>query len=1033
MKNKGFTMVELLGAIVILAVISVIAIASITGLTDKAKQEENTQYEENLRIAAESYMQANKSKLPKDIGSSVSVTSTDLKNKKYLKEDKGGCVKVKKSNNSKFEYEVDMNCTPDAECTDEEKPSVVELYITDETNQKVDLATFDDFENAYLFIQLSGGTKNGQKIAIDGYNYIIYVKTETDSNLHEAFNSGTLSANGEFDMKVKRKISEYIDVAGVTYIDATVSITNANGCTNSDSDDASTPDQIQDQINPTCPTPPEEPENWINKDSAEKYRTISIDCDDGTGSGCVRPKFARTWPNDDQKDAEWAYIQVVDNAGNTNRTNETPTWDQLNPKGTLCNLDKVTGEKGCMVRVNVDKTLPTIKILGATAATEDGKKGTTNIYNGSLTEINDSTSSRSGNIGISDHKNLVNNWMNKKNYPYGVIYEIEISDNIHLDSWTWETNPAYLTVANNTNYSASNDRYAYEDTSKEEYWKSNCGLKKKVILIGFNQEGRRTGRLTVKDKAGNKTTLYISANLDRTPPPIPEVSYNNYNPNAENKWSRIQNAEAYVKQENQKDNLADAGHKTLSDVLSGWKRFEYEVENLYDSSKNKSGITGDKVIFDKSLEGKNKVAFRSIDQAENESNYSTLTDVWVDYTPPKCDVSRTVSGTEKNGWVGLVSKTNNAYETVTIKAVCNESTTDNAGNINSGCVGTTSYQTIYGADDGFKKEFKTTEAGARGIKNGGVFYDKAGNSVTCEANKKVYSDYHRPSCTVTGESTSWRKEGTTITRECRDTAGTINSGCEKTIYQKGVYNTEGKTYTTENYPLVTISDNAGNELDCAARTMNIYVDKQKPSCSGSKSNQNTTAGVTIKYTCGDHGGSGVVNCPGKQTKIKSTQSHTVKDKVGNKMTCTVSVSSYNQYKYIKKNVVATCKDAKCCGYKKCMNCNYCGVKRYEYNWTSCYWTKCSVQSPPRTSSCGRGTYGKWLTRSVNNCGTSGSNWQKRLCYCKQTPDICKDCRNKSCGAETCTKTCCGYKCGSQWTDWGAASTGCKSDSRKLYK
>ena len=1047
MKNKGFTMIELLATIVIIGILSVIAIASVQGYKEKAQKEDKESYEKSLIMAAESYYQANKSKMPKAIGNKKSLTSTELKTKRYLKEDKGGCVEVSKDGKTKYTYKVDMNCTSTTTCSPTPVISRDDIYVTDIDMQKIDMENFNNVKEAFLVMKLSGGTDStGKKIEIDGYSYTISVKTRDNGNLHEVYNSGTLSANGNTDITITRRVADYIDIAGVTYMSVTAKVINKNGC---EAEQSTDPGEIHDDENPVCINVPGAPSEWINKDSPD-YRTITVGCDDGKGSGCVRSTFTRTWPNDYQQDAEWGYIEIRDNAGNTNRTNLTPTSKTLTEtKPNLCNIDRVSDS--CRVRVNVDKTMPQIKILGATAATSEGKKGTTNIYQGSLTTLNDGTA-RTGSIGIGDHKNLVNTWMNKKNYPNGVIYEIEISDNIHLDTWKWETNPAYITSATASNYSTystSNDRYAYEDTEKEESWNTNCGLKKKVILIGFNAEGRRKGVLTVKDKAGNTLKLTISANLDRTPPRVPTVKYTNYDPDAANKWSKVQYADAYaeVTTRNQSDVLADGGSKTLSDNLSGWKQFEYKLQVLYDSSKNADTVGG-KFIFDKTkgYEGKHKIAFRSRDNANNESNYSTLTDVWVDYTAPSCKVTRSAPRENDAGWVGLKSQTDNTHETVTVSAKCVEDVDGNNANKRSGCKSTSALTTVYGKEGtAFEGEYKTNEAGAQGIKKGGSFVDVAGNKVTCEAKQKVYSDYHRPRCTISGEAEYktdhyvWRKSGTTITRDCVDDKGTIKSGCVKKNYQKQTYNKEGETYKndTTNFKAVTIRDKAGNANDpddkkCSRETMHVYVDKQKPSCKGSKSNQHSTSGVNISYSCGDHGGSGVKNCPGSQTHKKSTQSHSVCDNVKNCMTCTVTVTAYNQYRYIKKNVAKTCSKS-CCGNKTCTKGSCCGW--YTSRGRNC--RKCGSRTETFCNTWGGLRCPSGYTR-IGWCpgATSGAS-----AHCRRTTcNTCtwntgqKTCTKACCGYKTCTNgSCCGWACGSQWTSWGAGSTGCRSQSRKLYK
>ena len=75
MKNKGFTMIELLAAVVVLGILSVIAIASVTSLKDKAKAEDEEVYKKSLKMAAETYLQSNKSQYPRTVGQHIYITS----------------------------------------------------------------------------------------------------------------------------------------------------------------------------------------------------------------------------------------------------------------------------------------------------------------------------------------------------------------------------------------------------------------------------------------------------------------------------------------------------------------------------------------------------------------------------------------------------------------------------------------------------------------------------------------------------------------------------------------------------------------------------------------------------------------------------------------------------------------------------------------------------------------------------------------------------------------------------------------------
>ena len=112
MNKKGFTMIELLAAIVVMGILSVLAITGVTRLIEKSKDEKKEDYAQMLKIAAQSYMEANKGELPKRSGNQTYVTAPTLKDKRYLKEDEGGCVEVHKKSNTTYEYVVklDGNC-----------------------------------------------------------------------------------------------------------------------------------------------------------------------------------------------------------------------------------------------------------------------------------------------------------------------------------------------------------------------------------------------------------------------------------------------------------------------------------------------------------------------------------------------------------------------------------------------------------------------------------------------------------------------------------------------------------------------------------------------------------------------------------------------------------------------------------------------------------------------------------------------------------------------------------------------------------
>ena len=74
-----------------------------------------------------------------------------------------------------------------------------------------------------------------------------------------------------------------------------------------------------------------------------------------------------------------------------------------------------------------------------------------------------------------------------------------------------------------------------------------------------------------------------------------------------------------------------------------------------------------------------------------------------------------------------------------------------------------------------------------------------------------------------------------------------------------------------------VSDNAGNETDCPSFT--VRIDKTKPTCSVTKSNLDTTVGVTTAISASDVGGSQLNTSASAsgESGVKSSKTYTVYD------------------------------------------------------------------------------------------------------------------------------------------------------------
>ena len=189
--------------------------------------------------------------------------------------------------------------------------------------------------------------------------------------------------------------------------------------------------------------------------------------------------------------------------------------------------------------------------------------------------------------------------------------------------------------------------------------------------------------------------------------------------------------------------------------------------------------------------------------------------------------------------------------------------------------------------ESYSKTFRKT------TKNGEIIIaDEAGNSTVC--NVSVYLDNTAPSCTNTGDSTSWTSGNRTIKYGCKD--GEDESGCDpNNSGGERVFSSTTKTSSIASY---TIKDKAGNSTTCAARTANVYVDKTAPTCTNSGDSTSWTSGNrTIYYGCSDsHSGCNTSYDGGSTTvsstaKTKSIAAYTIKDVAGNLTSCSARTAN----------------------------------------------------------------------------------------------------------------------------------------------
>jgi type IV pilus assembly protein PilA len=947
-RKGGFTLVELLASITILGVLVVIGISGVSNLITKSKTTQYEQQQKNVSMATESYLQANKQSMPKNIGDVVNVSLKDLLDSNYLTEEvtntknescmENSYVRVYKYSKTEYTYTPYIYCGDDAVPVTEEAPKPeITIKLSDDSDSD-DKKVFNNVSAATMNVTITGGDINGNKIEIDGYLFSISTKSKASEDYKEVYNSGTLSANKETTIKIRKKISDYVTLTGSTYVSVKVIATNTSGGSNEVTVSATEDGTgiYNDTVKPICSTisnQAKDEDDWVNKAAVavNKFRTISVDCLDGDGSGCLRPSFTVSWPSNSEPNKEYSYIEIKDNNNNTDK---------------------------CRVRVNVDQVAPTLELKAYVATNSNLGYKAGNILTAKKSTASDTDSPVT--ISAESYSNVQGGtWLNNTYYPYGVVYTIDATDNLHLYRWTWETNESYITDYKSSNYNVT-DLNNPDATSG--YFKTrdlnvyDNGTEEEQITFGFITEGRRYGKLTVYDRAGNYTVFYIKADIDRTAPPVPTTDYtytSTGNTYTEKTWTN-KSVTATVQISYKRDNLSNSGKTTLS----GWDRFEYEIRYHGVSASDTASLFGasdDYIIKNNNtFEGRDKVRWRNCDKANNCSAYNDDFNIYIDVTAPRCNLSSTDSlGRTYTGyWLKI-------GETTTVTSTCDDAMYS-ISDKNSGCYDGGSFPKQFSYS--YLSDIKTDKAGALGVNSPGQVKDIAGNVTTCKM-MTVQIDHTNPTCTVTANKNNgqayngtWLKIGESAIVKAHCTDPTVNSIYTNTQTSSTCATADFSFNYNYDYDITnagalgvgkggTVSDIAGNTVSCAATTT-VKVDHTAPTCTttATSSTENPYKGkwqkigesVTISAKCTDtvtnNASSGCVTSPFSYTfnsdwnKKGGAGSNgtagTVKDLAGNvttcptqdvrvdhgKPSCTVSGGS-SSWKNTSITITATCSDS----------------------------------------------------------------------------------------------------------------------------
>ena len=218
--------------------------------------------------------------------------------------------------------------------------------------------------------------------------------------------------------------------------------------------------------------------------------------------------------------------------------------------------------------------------------------------------------------------------------------------------------------------------------------------------------------------------------------------------------------------------------------------------------------TKDEVLTYKNTQKHDSVRYHIKDWLGNSETCSKNLDVYVDTTDPTYEIKGEASNS--NDWSNK--------RTITVKCIDHD----------SGCI-TEDMKFEYGllASDNEKRNVETDTISF-------TLEDKAGNKKTVTKEIKIYTDIDNPTCSYSGESTTWSKESRSVQIICNDTM----SGCKTA--SKSITISSSQELQELNF---IAEDHAGNQTDCT-KNLNIYVDTVKPTI-GTISTSGRTTTVTV--------------------------------------------------------------------------------------------------------------------------------------------------------------------------------------------
>ena len=398
MKKSGFTLLELLATIIILGLLTTIVIGVILPLLNRGNDEYYKNQENMLVLAARDYFADNRSRLPKEIGETSTVTLKELIEGKYIDpiKDKEGVdcdlekstVVVQKITDKDYQYYVTLVCNGDND-NEEDDPT----YESEKDKQKPTIVFNPNKESSTNPINIKMIMKDNKGIA--SYRYVVekdgseyydseYQNYTTDPTINLT-EKGTYKITGyAIDTggnETTKKSGKYIIHEGISCDEVTFTsnITSETWTKENINVDVTVPSntyRYEIEIKKDNGTYQKEKTvigsaaSKVNLTSSGKHQ-LRVMVYDRDGSSCTKESelyyIDKTSPSCGSvtvASTSWTRsnrtisVACQDNDSGCAQTNFTNTFSSSGTTGTISIADNVGNTNSCSVNVYIDKDPP---------------------------------------------------------------------------------------------------------------------------------------------------------------------------------------------------------------------------------------------------------------------------------------------------------------------------------------------------------------------------------------------------------------------------------------------------------------------------------------------------------------------------------------------------------------------------------------------------------------------------------------------------------------------------------------------------